>query len=224
MMIRRLFSTTAKRASNIGSSPIILPEGVKIVMGQKNIDAVTQLRMNLEKQRGGKPKIHLTQTAQVQGPNGSVSLDVADFVKVEHIENGSRAVISVEDPNAKYQRQMWGTTRTLLQNGVTGVSEGHIAIVKFVGTGFRAILEQPKDASPFLSLRVGYCVPIKVPIPRGIKVTVPLPHRLIIEGHDKQQVKQLAANIRKHRPPEPYKGKGIFIDDETIKLKQRKIK
>lgn len=194
------------------------------MLSQKNIDVITKLRMNQEKQRGGKPKIHLTQTAHVEGPNGKITMDIAEFVKVEHIEDGSRALISVEDPAAKYQRQMWGTTRTLLQNGVTGVSEGHISIVKFVGTGFRAILEQPKDAAPFLSLRVGYCVPIKVPIPEGIKVTVPLPHRLIIEGYDKQQVKQLAANIRKHRPPEPYKGKGIFIDDETIKLKQRKIK
>jgi len=184
---------------------------------------VTTLRMELEGRRAGKPKTYLTKTATITGPNGSVSLELADFVNVD-TSNPNKVSVTVANAALKHHKQMWGTSRGLLNNGVVGVSEGHIAIVKFVGTGFRALLEKTSKGRQYLSLRVGYCVPISVSIPKDIKVSVPLPHRVVIEGVDKQQVKQLAAKIRKHRPPEPYKGKGIFVDGETIKLKQRKIK
>ncbi|ANB15757.1 mitochondrial 54S ribosomal protein YmL16 [Sugiyamaella lignohabitans] len=223
--LSRSFSACSMNLSNIGNMPIVLPEGVKLSVEPKKIDDVSLFRMKLEDQRGGKPKIHITKTATITGPNGTVKVDLADFVQVEpSAESSEKIHVSVVNSDKRHQKQMWGTSRSLISNGVVGVSEGHLSIVKFVGTGFRAILEKTKEGREQLSLRVGYCVPIVIKIPKDIKVTVPLPHRLIIEGVDKQRVKQLAAKIRKHRPPEPYKGKGIFVDGETIKLKQRKIK
>lgn len=232
------FSTTTVRASNIGASSITIPEGVTVAVSQKQIDPIARLRMELNSKRKGKPVINLTQEATVTGPRGVLTVDLADFVNLD-IEDAhqtdtpaaasqqpdglKKMTVRVNDEKDKPQRSMWGTTRSLINNGIIGVTEGHIAIVKFVGTGFRASLE--KDAGKeYVSLKVGYCVPIRVDIPEGIKIQLPLPHRMIIEGNDKQQVKLLAAEIRKHRKPEPYKGKGIFVDGETIKLKARKIK
>lgn len=194
----------------------------------KEIDSISRLRMELNAKRGGKYPINLTKVISIKGPRGELAIDLANFVNVD-VENvdGSdarKAIVSVNEPTIKAQRSMWGTTRASLNNGVVGVTEGHISIVKFVGTGFRALLEKDEEGKERLLLRVGYCVPIKMDIPEGVKVQLPLPHRMIIEGNDKQQVKLFAANIRKHRKPEPYKGKGIFVDGETIKLKARKIK
>jgi large subunit ribosomal protein L6 len=221
-VLSRCFSTSTNLRSHVGSAPLILPPGVELSVTPKQLDEVTLLRMKLDSQRNGKPKINLTQTVQVTGPKGSVQLDVADFIKI--VVNGDKAKVSIPEEQARAQRQMWGTTRSLINNGINGVSEGHLSIIKFVGTGYRAILETGDKGQQQLSLRVGYCVPKTVRIPKDLKVTVPLPHRVIIEGIDKQKVKLLAATIRKFRPPEPYKGKGIFVDNETIKLKNRKIK
>lgn len=224
---RRLFSTSTIRSSHVGSAPIIVPQGVNLKVDKKDLDPVTKMRMHSERHRNGKAKINLTQTVTVTGPKGELSVDIPEFVNLDvksSQDNGGKARVVVPDREKRHQRQMWGTTRTLINNSVTGVFEGHLSILKFVGTGFRATLEKTEAGKEYLSLRVGYCVPIPVKIPAGIKVTVPLPHRVIIEGVDKQKVKLLAATIRKHRPPEPYKGKGIFVDNETIKLKNRKIK
>lgn len=226
----RAFRVTPAVASHIGSASIALPDGVEVSMQRKEIDPITKMRMEIDSKRRAKFPIHLTQVATVKGPLGESSFDVADFVNIEtlppaHASDTSKLVVKVQDENHKPQRQMWGTTRSLLNNFVTGVSEGHIAILKFVGTGFRATFEKnPDTGKDRLSLKVGYCVPIPVEIPEGIKVQLPLPHRMVIEGVDKQAVKLLAANIRKHRPPEPYKGKGIFVDGETITRKVRRIK
>jgi large subunit ribosomal protein L6 len=111
------------------------------------------------------------------------------------------------------------------------VSEGHTAILRLVGVGYRATIENTATtASPefegqqFVSLKVGYSHPIELPVPRGVKATVPQPTRILLEGIDKQVVLQFAAHIREWRVPEPYKGKGIFVNGETIKLKAKKIK
>ena len=191
------------------------------------------MRMELNSKRRGKHPINLTQIATIKGPLGETSLEIAEFVNIsvekhsigESTEEIRKILVKVNDETHTPQRQMWGTTRSLLNNSITGVSEGHIAILKFVGTGFRAALETDKETGKErISLKVGYCVPIPVEIPEGIKIQLPSPHRMIIEGIDKQAVKLLAAKIRKYRKPEPYKGKGIFVDGETIKLKARKIK
>lgn len=189
--------------------------------------------MELNSKRRGKPKINLTQVASIKGPKGQVEIELADFVKIKMEDpdpqagDGAvrKAIVTVEKEDVEHQRQMWGTTRGLLNNGVIGVSEGHISIIKLVGTGFRASLEKDKTTNKeYLSLKVGYCVPMRVDVPEGISVKLPLPHRIILEGNDKQQVRLLAANIRRFRKPEPYKGKGVFVDGETIQLKTRKIK
>lgn len=213
----RQFSTAPALRSRIGSAPILMPEGVSITVVPKTFDPVAQLRMSVDKHRNGKPKVYLTKTALIEGPRGRLQLDLADFV---HVRNDSGvASVRVDAPTRKHQRAMWGTSRGLLSNAVTGVTEGHLCILKLVGTGFRAAVDGNR-----LVLRVGFSIPRVAEIPEGITVKVPVPHRVLIEGADKQQVKLLAARVRAFRKPEPYKGKGIFVDDETIKLKQKKIK
>ena len=124
-----------------------------------------------------------------------------------------------------------GTTRAYLQNHILGVSEGHTAILRLVGVGYRATVEPTAiTVSPeypgqqFVSLKVGYSHPIELPVPLGVKASTPLPTRILLEGIDKEDVKSFAAKIREWRKPEPYKGKGIFVNEETIKLKAKKIK
>ena len=124
-----------------------------------------------------------------------------------------------------------GTTRAYLNNHILGVSEGHTAILRMVGVGFRATIEpsaitkQPEyPGQQFVSLKVGYSHPIEMPVPLGMKASVPQPTRILLEGPEKEVVNQFAAEIRQWRVPEPYKGKGIFVNGETIKLKAKKIK
>jgi large subunit ribosomal protein L6 len=121
--------------------------------------------------------------------------------------------------------------RAHLQNYITGVSEGHICILRLVGVGYRATIENSatmkKPEYPgqqFVSLKLGYAHPIEMPVPLGVKASVPQPTRILLEGTDKSVVTQFAAEIREWRKPEPYKGKGIFVNDETIRLKAKKIK
>lgn len=124
-----------------------------------------------------------------------------------------------------------GTTRAYLQNHILGVSEGHTAILRLVGVGYRATVENTAttvspefEGQQFVSLKVGYSHPIELPVPKGIKASTPQPTRILLEGIEKEVVMQFAAKIRMWRKPEPYKGKGIFVNDETIKLKAKKIK
>lgn len=103
--------------------------------------------------------------------------------------------------------------------------------MRLVGVGYRATVEskaqtkQPEyEGQKFVSLKVGYSHPIELGVPMGVKASTPQPTRILLEGVDKEVVKQFAAEIRAWRKPEPYKGKGIFVNDETIKLKAKKIK
>lgn len=124
-----------------------------------------------------------------------------------------------------------GTTRAYLANHILGVSEGHTAILRLVGVGYRAeIISNPTTVSPeypgqqFVNLKVGYSHPIELGVPQGVKASCPQPTRILLEGVEKEVVMAFAAKIRKWRVPEPYKGKGIFVNGETIKLKSKKIK
>ena len=125
-----------------------------------------------------------------------------------------------------------GTVRQHLNNYILGVSEGHISILKMVGVGFRASIEPqavtiPEPEYPgqhFVNLKVGYAHPVELAIPQGVKATTPQPTVILLEGCNKEKVSQFAAEIREWRVPEPYKGKGIFVNGETIKLKAKKIK
>ena len=124
-----------------------------------------------------------------------------------------------------------GTTRSYLANHILGVSEGHTAILRLVGVGYRATIEpsattvKPEyPGQQFVNLKAGFTHPIELGVPQGMKASTPLPTRILLEGIDKEAVNSFAAKIRKWRVPEPYKGKGIFVNEETIKLKPKKIK
>ena len=175
-------------------------------------------------------------------------MTIPPFIKLEHDTAARKAVVSVEDKEVRNQREMWGmqrstpiswfhqlkklgTTRAYLQNHILGVSEGHTAILRLVGVGYRATVENTAttvspefEGQQFVSLKVGYSHPIELPVPKGVKASTPQPTRILLEGIEKEVVMQFAAKIRMWRKPEPYKGKGIFVNDETIKLKAKKIK
>lgn len=160
-----------------------------------------------------------------------MSMTIPTFVNLEHDTAARKAYVTIEDREVKKQREMWGTTRAYLQNHILGVSEGHSAILRLVGVGYRATIEntattvQPEfEGQQFVALKVGYSHPIELPVPKGVKASVPQPTRILLEGPEKEVVLQFAAKIRMWRKPEPYKGKGIFVNGETIKLKAKKIK
>ncbi len=137
--------------------------------------------------------------------------------------------MSVADRAQRNQREMWGTTWSYLNNYIMGVSEGHTAVLRLVGIGYRATVEPrpAKEEYPgqqFVCLKLGFSHPVEMGLPQGMRGSAPQPTRVLLEGIDKEQIMQFAADIRKWRVPEPYKGKGIFVNTETIKLKQKKIK
>lgn len=124
-----------------------------------------------------------------------------------------------------------GTTRSHLLNSILGVSEGHTCILGLVGVGYRASVEssattvEPEyPGQQFVSLKVGYSHPIELGVPKNVKASTPQPTRILLEGIDKNVVTRFAAKIREWRKPEPYKGKGIFVNGEKIRLKAKKIK
>lgn len=120
---------------------------------------------------------------------------------------------------------MW----SYLNKYIIGVSEGHTAVLRLVGIGYRASVDSrpEKEEYPgqqFVLLKLGYSHPIEMGVPEGVKASTPQPTRILLEGINREQIMSFAAKIRHWRKPDPYKGKGVFINDETIKLKQKKIK
>ena len=143
------------------------------------------------------------------------------------------SLLSVERPatfpKANSSLSPLGTSWSYLKNYIMGVSEGHTAILRLVGVGYRATVERrgAKETypnQPFLCLKLGFTHPVEEGIPRGVKVTTPSPTRILLEGVNRESIMSFAGRVRMWRPPEPYKGKGVFINDQTIKLKQKKIK
>ena len=154
------------------------------------------------------------QTVTVKGPKGTLTRTVNDTISVT-LDNG---VISVTRPDdAKENRSLHGLNRTLIANMVKGVSEGFSKELEINGIGYCAA-KQGKD----LVLNIGYSHSVIMPEIDGITVDVPSPNKIIISGPDKQKVGQFAAEVRGHRPPEPYKGKGIKYVDEVIRRKEGK--
>lgn len=146
-------------------------------------------------------------------------------------DSDRKLTLSVDDFSIAHQHAMWGTLRALTANHIAGVSEGHICILRMVGVGYRATIEETATTiqptypgQKFVNLKLGFAHPVELGVPLGVKATTPQPTRILLEGCDKQTVTQFAAEIRHWRKPEPYKGKGIFVNDETIKLKAKKIK
>jgi len=155
-------------------------------------------------------------TVSAKGPKGELSIDLMDVINVEQTEDG--LVVSPTN-DTKFARAAWGTTRALLQNIVTGVSAGFEKRLAIQGVGYRAAL-QGKD----IKLSLGFSHEVIYQAPAGITLAVPAPTEIIITGADKQQVGQVAANIRAWRKPEPYKGKGVRYLGEQVFRKEGKKK
>ena len=176
--------------SRIGKKPVAVPAGVTA-----NID-------------GGQ--------LSVKGPKGTLTLPLADEIRYA-IEDGG---ISVQPANdTKRARAFWGMQRTMVQNLVTGVTEGFTKKLLISGVGYRASTQGRK-----LKLQLGYSHDVNFPVPEGVDVKTPDQNTVEISGIDKQKVGQVAAEIRRWRKPEPYKGKGIKYRGEYIFRKEGKKK
>jgi large subunit ribosomal protein L6 len=138
--------------------------------------------------------------------------------------------VAVEDSGIKEQRQMWGTTRTLIANAITGITDGFTVPLFLVGVGYRAAIEaDPRGMADGgggkrLNLKLGHSHNIYVPIPPYIKAEVPSATKIVLSCTDKHKLGLFAAKIREFRKPEPYKGKGIFVGREQIRIKSAKKK
>ena len=156
------------------------------------------------------------QTIEVKGPKATHSFTATDDVTITVADNAVQV-----DPRGKSKRarQQWGMSRTMVQNLVTGVTEGFKKELEIVGVGYRAQMQ-----GNTLKLALGLSHDVNFEVPAGVTVTAPKPTEIIIEGTDPQLVGQVAANIREWRKPEPYKGKGIKYKDEYIFRKEGKKK
>ncbi|KAG6910673.1 hypothetical protein DXG01_008717 [Tephrocybe rancida] len=185
----RCFSSSArvlKHVSHIGREPIRVPENVTL-----NPSATA---------------------LSISGPLGTTSVPLQSYMKIEFPEPSMMAV-TVEDAEIKVQRQMWGTTRTLIFNAITGMTEGFTVPLYLVGVGYRVALEEDPRGSAEggngkrLNMKLGYSHSVFLPIPTHIKAEVPSATKIIISCTDKHQLGLFAAKVRSYRKPEPYKGK-----------------
>jgi len=238
----RPFSTSAAALAGspcyIGRAPIVLPPSVTV---EQTPNAL-----------------------HIQGPLGSTSVPLHPFMTLTFktlqdkksikgkekeatgaatIETGlpstgtQSLLITVEKPNLRAQRSLWGLTRTLVTNAITGMTEGFLLPLHLVGVGYRAALElDPRPASIIereggnpvsamrLNMKLGFSHSVFVPVPPHIEVEVPVPTRIMLFCTDKQQLGLVAARVRSWRKPEPYKGKGIFVGSEVVRIKSVKKK
>jgi large subunit ribosomal protein L6 len=157
------------------------------------------------------------QTLTVKGPRGSLSMPLLDDLVKYEIDEGEIRVTPLTD--AQRNRAAWGMTRTNVQNLITGVTEGFTKVLEITGVGYRAQAQGRK-----LRLQLGYSHDVNYDLPEGIDVKTPDQNTIEISGIDKQKVGQVAAEIRRWRKPEPYKGKGIKYRGEYIFRKEGKKK
>jgi large subunit ribosomal protein L6 len=151
----------------------------------------------------------------VKGPKGTLSHSVAAPISVEKGDDGT---LTVSRPNdERMSRSLHGLTRTLVANMVAGVTEGYTKKLEIVGTGYRVIAKGTD-----LEFALGFSHPVIIPAPEGITFAVETPTRFSVSGIDKQQVGEVAANLRKLRKPDPYKGKGVRYEGEVIRRKAGK--
>jgi large subunit ribosomal protein L6 len=175
--------------SRVGKKPIEVPANVTVTLGDKN-------------------------TVTVKGPKGELTRVFNKDITITQEDN----VLTLSRPSdSKDHRTNHGTSRALLANMVTGVSEGFQRTLELVGVGYRAQLQGSK-----LVLNVGYSHPVEFTPEDGVTVEVPANTKVIVKGIDKERVGALASNIRQVRPPEPYKGKGIRYEGEVVRRKEGK--
>ncbi|WP_425539769.1 50S ribosomal protein L6 [Microaceticoccus formicicus] len=161
--------------------------------------------------QGVEVKIGDNNLVEVKGPKGNLSEQIDKGIKIELNEG----VITLERPSeTKKYKSLHGLSRTLIANMIDGVTNGYEKKLIIEGTGYRAA-----KAGKKLTLNLGYSHPIEMEDPEGIEVEVPGPNQIIVRGINKQQVGNYAANIRDHRRPEPYKGKGVKYEGEYIRRK-----
>ena len=154
-------------------------------------------------------------TVRVKGSKGELTINVVG--ELEIVCEGDEVVVSRANDERR-NRSLHGLTRTLIANMITGVSQGFTKELDIVGVGYRAAAQ----GSNKLEILVGYSHPVIVDAPDGITFEVPVPTKITVKGFDKQLVGQVAADIRKIRKPEPYKGKGIRYTDEVVRRKAGK--
>jgi large subunit ribosomal protein L6 len=155
-------------------------------------------------------------TIKAKGPKGELTFVTHDLVEVAMGEEGVQVTPKNE---TKQARALWGTTRAQIANMVTGVTQGYERTLELVGVGYRAQMK-----GQMLSMALGYSHDVDFNPPSGITIAVPKPTEIKIAGIDKQAVGQVAAVVRGYRPPEPYKGKGVKYQGETIRRKEGKKK
>ena len=156
------------------------------------------------------------QSVSVKGPKGELELVLNEQVAAK-LDQGAVDVKPRDD--TKLARSCWGMSRTMVQNMVTGVTKGYTRNLEISGVGFRAAVQGKQ-----LQLQLGFSHDVNYPIPAGITITTPKPTEIVVSGIDKQQVGQVAAEIRAFRRPEPYKGKGVKYAGEYIFRKEGKKK
>jgi large subunit ribosomal protein L6 len=176
--------------SRIGKKPVPLPNGCTA-----NVDG---------------------KTVRVKGPKGELSLRLVDEVNASVGEDG---ITVAPREGAERGPQMWGLSRTLVNNLVVGVTQGFSQRMEINGVGYRAAVQGKS-----LNLQLGFSHDVSYPIPEGINIVAEKPTALTISGMDKQLVGQVAAEIRSYRPPEPYKGKGVKYAGEHVRRKEGKKK
>ena len=176
--------------SRVANNPVTIPAGVEVTIANGSVN--------------------------VKGAKGALSHLLSDAVEIKQ-EDASLKFAQVEGaPNAN---ALAGTTRAIVNNMVTGVSQGFEKKLQLVGVGYRA-----QAQGKTLNLSLGFSHPVNFPVPEGITIEAPSQTEVIVKGIDKQLVGQVAANIRRLRPPEPYKGKGVRYADEHIIRKDAKKK
>ena len=176
--------------SRIGKNPVAIPSGVQVELSGETLTA---------KGRLGALSVALTNEVTATVADGQVTIAPKD--------------------ESKRARAMWGTTRALVNNMITGVANGFTRNLEINGVGYRAAVQ-----GNALNLQLGYSHDINYPIPSDVKIACERPTAITITGADRQRVGQVAAEIRSFRPPEPYKGKGIKYADEVIRRKEGKKK
>jgi large subunit ribosomal protein L6 len=152
----------------------------------------------------------------IKGPKGTLSIVINNEVEVSESEGTLNVV---PRSGSKFSNAMAGTTRALMQNMVIGVTDGYMRKLELVGVGYRA-----QAQGQTVNLTLGFSHPVQYAAPEGISIETPSQTEILIKGIDRQKVGQVAADIRKFRPPEPYKGKGVRHANERIVLKEAKKK
>lgn len=176
--------------SRVGKNPVAIPDGVTLTLDGNKLT--------------------------VKGKRGEMTYLTAD--EIETIIADNEVTIKPRD-KSKRAKTMWGTTRSLVENMVIGVSDGFTKVLEIQGVGYKAQAQGKK-----LVLSLGFSHDVDFPVPEGIEIKTPQPTQIEVTGSDRQKVGQVAAEIRSYRPPEPYKGKGVRYAGEYIIRKEGKKK